>query len=112
MKASLVSAACEAVDAMKIARAKVAEMTKDLARPTVMHIVCSPLLLAAPTPPEHSCAATNPGTHRGWFDRGALRALYNERCGRLFALGRSERGATCGAHTDVIAPNEVRSSPI
>jgi len=38
MKASLVSAACEAVDAMNIATANVAETTKDLARPTVMHM--------------------------------------------------------------------------
>jgi hypothetical protein len=45
MKASLVSAACEAVDAMKIASAKVAEIAKDPARPTVMHMMCSPLLL-------------------------------------------------------------------
>jgi hypothetical protein len=45
MKASLVSAACEAVDAMKIARAKVAEIAKDIARLTVMRMVCSPLLL-------------------------------------------------------------------
>src|SRR5262249_2475691 len=41
MKASLVSAAYKAVDAMKIARAKVAETAKDLARPTVMHMVFS-----------------------------------------------------------------------
>src|SRR5215469_3344469 len=91
MKASLVSAACEVVDTMKIARAKVAEIAKDLARPTVMHMVCSPLLLAALTPPEHSCAATNPCAPRaGGLTAGALPPSFNERCGRLFALGRSE----------------------
>ena len=35
-----------------------------------------------------------------------LRAPYNERRGRLFALGRSEWGASRDAHTDVIAPDE------
>ena len=37
---------------------------------------------------------------------GVLRAPYNERRGRLFALGRSEWGANCDSHTDVIAPDE------
>src|SRR6516165_6402226 len=90
MKASLVSAACEAVDAMKIARAKLAETAKALALPTVMRMVCSPLLLAAPTPPRHSCATTNPCTPRGRVHGRRARAPYNERRGRLFALGRSE----------------------
>src|SRR5262249_27717831 len=97
---------------MKIARAKVAETAKDLARPTVMHMVFFPCCFAAPTPPEHSCAATNPCTSRGRVHRGVLRAPYNERCGRLFALGRSERGASCDSHTDVIAPGEERSGSI
>ena len=94
MKASLVSAACEAVDAMKIARAKAAETARDLARPTVMHMVCSPLLLCgAGSAREHSCAATNPCTPRaGGLTAGALPPSFNERCGRLFALGRSEWG--------------------
>src|SRR5262249_35122186 len=91
MKASLGSAACEAVDAMKIARAKLAETAKALARRTVMRMVCSPLLLAAPTAPEHSCTATNRCTPRArGLTAGALPRSFNERRGRLFALGRSE----------------------
>src|SRR5262245_47754048 len=92
MKASLVSAACEVVDAMKIAKAKLAEIAKDLARPTVMHMVCSPLLLCGTgSAREHSCAATNACTPRaGGLTTGALPRPFNERCGRLFALGRSE----------------------
>src|SRR5262245_15150063 len=92
MKASLVSAACEAVDAMKIARAKVAEIVKDPARPTVMHMVCSPLLAVRHRlRAEHSCTATKPCTPRaGGLTAGALPRSFNERRGHLFALGRSE----------------------
>src|SRR6266700_1631125 len=106
MKASLVSAACKAVDAMKIARAKVAETTKNPARPTVMHMVCSPLLFCG-TGPDGSIPAPRRIAARlaGGFTGGVLRAPYNERCGRLFALGRSEWSASCDAHTDVIAPD-------
>jgi len=76
-------------EAMKIAGAKLAETAKDLARPTVTHMVCSPLLL---------CGSAGRFLHRdeslhvsrGWVYRGALPRPFNERWGRLFALGRSE----------------------
>src|SRR6516165_10462361 len=91
MKASLISAACEAVDAMKIAKAKLAETAMNLARPTVMHMVCSPLLLRG-TGSAGSIPAPRriPARLTSGFTGGVLRAPYNERRGRLFALGRSE----------------------
>src|SRR6516162_6791902 len=105
MKASLVSAACKAVDAMKIARAKVAETAKDLARRTVMYVLLCCFAAPAPTGAfphrDESLHAS-----RGPVDRGAVPHPFNERRGRLFALGRSEWGASCYAHTDVIAPDE------
>src|SRR6516225_8686571 len=105
MKASLVSAACEVVDTMKIARAKVAEIAKDLARPTVMHMVCSPLLLAALTPPEHSCAATNPCAPRaGGLTAGALPPSSTNAAVVYSRLGGANGRQLRHSHTDVIAP--------
>src|SRR5262249_28649883 len=97
---------------MKIARAKVAETAKDLARPTVMHMVFS--LAALPHQLRRSIPAPRriPARLAGGFTEACSALPYNERCGRLFALGRSERGASCDSHTDVIAPDEGRSSPI
>src|SRR5262249_9513665 len=113
MKASLGSAACEAVDAMKIARAKLAETAKALARRTVMRMVCSPLLLAAPTAPEHSCTATNRCTPRArGLTAGALPALSTNAADVYSRLGAANGRQLRHSHTDVIAPGEGRSSPI
>src|SRR6516162_7843410 len=97
MKASLVSAACKAVDAMKIARAKVAETAKDLARRTVMYVLLCCFAAPAPTGAfphrDESLHAS-----RGPVDSCAVPHPFNER------RGAQRMGASCYAHTDVIRP--------
>src|SRR5262245_30348081 len=104
MKASLVSTACKAVDAMKIARAKVAETAKDLARRTVMHMVCPPLLLCG-TGPDGSIPAPRRIPAR------LARAARSRTLSTNAAVVYSRLGAANGrqlrhSHTDVIAPDE------
>src|SRR6516165_1657747 len=113
MKASLVSAACKAVDAMKIARAKVAETAKDLARRTVMYMVCSSFAALRHRPRrEHSRTATNPCTPRaGGLTEARSRTLSTNAPVVYSRLGAANGRQLRLSHTDVIAPDAGRSSP-
>src|SRR5262249_3487590 len=93
MKASLVSAACEAVDAMKIARAKVAEIAKDLARPTVMHMVCSCCVAPAP---RGAFLHRDESLHasRGWAASRRAPALFQRMPGTFIRAWAQQMGAS------------------
>src|SRR5262245_29166577 len=104
MKASLVSTACKAVDAMKIARAKVAATAKDLARRTVMDRVRPPL------PRRGTCPDASIGAPRRIPARLAraarARALSTNAAVVYSRLGAANGRQLRHSHTDVIAADE------
>ena len=54
-----------------------------------------PLLLAAPTPPEHSCAATNPSTPRVGGLTEACSALFTTNAAIVYSRLGAGNGRSC-----------------